>query len=114
MCYFTGNLTKYVVRWRKKNGVADLEKAVHYLDKLIMLYQTDRRSWANRATAPVLLPEKFYLWCREQQLSAEEQAVVELACVYHSLADLYRLHARLLALLATARQNQPGAAGSMP
>lgn len=33
--YFEGQITKYVSRWRKKNGVQDLEKAQHFLDKLI-------------------------------------------------------------------------------
>lgn len=31
--YLLGNATKYVSRWRKKNGVEDLEKALHYIDK---------------------------------------------------------------------------------
>lgn len=30
-----GNVVKYVSRWRVKGGVADLEKARHYLDLLI-------------------------------------------------------------------------------
>lgn len=30
-----GNVIKYVSRWRKKNGVADLKKARHMLDVLI-------------------------------------------------------------------------------
>ena len=33
--YFEGNIIKYVSRWRHKGGVQDLEKARHYLDKLI-------------------------------------------------------------------------------
>ncbi len=33
--FFEGNIIKYVTRWRDKGGVADLEKARHYLDKLI-------------------------------------------------------------------------------
>lgn len=33
--YFQGQITKYVSRWRKKNGIADLEKAKHFLDKYI-------------------------------------------------------------------------------
>jgi hypothetical protein len=32
-----GNVIKYVSRWRKKNGIADLEKAKHYIDLLIEL-----------------------------------------------------------------------------
>lgn len=31
--YLIGNATKYVSRWRKKNGVQDLKKALHYIDK---------------------------------------------------------------------------------
>lgn len=35
--YFEGNCVKYVSRWRDKGGVADLRKAIHYLEKLIEL-----------------------------------------------------------------------------
>ena len=35
--YFEGNVIKYISRWRKKNGLADLEKAKHYIDLLIEL-----------------------------------------------------------------------------
>lgn len=35
--YLEGNAIKYLVRWRKKNGLADLEKARHYIDILIQL-----------------------------------------------------------------------------
>lgn len=31
----TGNVIKYICRWKKKNGVQDLEKAKQYLDHLI-------------------------------------------------------------------------------
>jgi hypothetical protein len=37
MGYFEGNVVKYVSRWRKKNGMADLEKAKHYIELLIEL-----------------------------------------------------------------------------
>lgn len=39
--YFEGNIIKYVTRWRGKNGVEDLKKARHYLDKLIELYDEE-------------------------------------------------------------------------
>lgn len=32
-----GNVLKYITRWRNKNGIADLEKAKHYLELLIEL-----------------------------------------------------------------------------
>ena len=33
--FFEGNVIKYVTRWRDKGGIADLEKAKHYLEMLI-------------------------------------------------------------------------------
>lgn len=33
--YLEGNIVKYVSRWKDKGGRQDLEKARHYLDKLI-------------------------------------------------------------------------------
>ena len=35
--YFEGNVIKYVTRWRAKGGIADLQKAKHYIDLLIEL-----------------------------------------------------------------------------
>jgi hypothetical protein len=35
--YFQGQITKYVMRWRKKNGIEDLKKAAHFLEKYIEL-----------------------------------------------------------------------------
>lgn len=33
--FLEGNAVKYLARWRDKNGIEDLKKARHYLDKLI-------------------------------------------------------------------------------
>lgn len=33
--YMEGNVIKYVVRYKDKGGIADLEKAMHYLQMLI-------------------------------------------------------------------------------
>ena len=33
--YFQGQITKYVTRWKKKNGLDDLLKAQHFLQKYI-------------------------------------------------------------------------------
>lgn len=37
----TGNAIKYICRWKRKNGVEDLEKAMWYLSHLIE-YLTDK------------------------------------------------------------------------
>lgn len=33
--FLEGNAVKYLSRWRDKNGIEDLKKARHYIDKLI-------------------------------------------------------------------------------
>lgn len=42
--YFEGNVIKYVSRWRVKNGLADLEKARHYIELLIELEARGRKA----------------------------------------------------------------------
>ena len=37
--YIEGRCIEYLLRWRDKNGVQDLEKVKHYLDLLIELYE---------------------------------------------------------------------------
>src|SRR5699024_4567806 len=39
--YYTGNVIKYVCRWKKKNGLEDLKKARQYLDWLIDMEDPD-------------------------------------------------------------------------
>lgn len=46
--YLEGCATKYVLRWRQKNGLQDLEKARHYVEKLISL-RNEPTGWYNSA-----------------------------------------------------------------
>ena len=40
--YFQGQITKYVTRWKKKNGLDDLLKAQHFLQKYIETAQLEK------------------------------------------------------------------------
>lgn len=40
MGFLEGNIVKYVTRYKKKGGLQDLQKARHYLDKLISIQPT--------------------------------------------------------------------------
>jgi hypothetical protein len=33
--YLEGNIVKYTTRWRRKGGIDDLRKVIHYAEKLI-------------------------------------------------------------------------------
>lgn len=37
--YFSGNIIKYVARHKEKNGIEDLKKALHYLQKYIQIIE---------------------------------------------------------------------------
>jgi hypothetical protein len=45
--FLEGNIVKYVTRFRKKNGLQDLEKAQHYLQKLIEVENERLRRASN-------------------------------------------------------------------
>ena len=39
--YWRGNVVKYVLRCKEKNGIEDLKKAIHYLEYAIENYEED-------------------------------------------------------------------------
>lgn len=47
--YLEAQVIKYVSRWRKKNGFQDLEKARHFLDKLIEYEQAKAKQRVSPA-----------------------------------------------------------------
>lgn len=57
--WFVGNVSKYLFRYRRKNGVEDLKKARHYLDKLIELEEADD---ARRQGLKVTQPAQVKKW----------------------------------------------------
>jgi hypothetical protein len=44
--YIPGNVIKYVCRYKEKNGIQDLKKAIHYLEILIE-HETGRKNQAG-------------------------------------------------------------------
>lgn len=50
--YLEGNIIKYVTRYKEKNGMRDLEKAKHYLDKLIEVNQTPQPKACTSCISP--------------------------------------------------------------
>ena len=51
--YFEGSAIKYITRWRSKGGVADLQKAIHFLEKLIELQvPVERESPKSNSVSP--------------------------------------------------------------
>lgn len=47
MNYYVANSTKYVMRWRDKNGQQDLKKAKHYVIKMMELEEAGKISYSQ-------------------------------------------------------------------
>lgn len=45
--YATGNVLKYMSRWKKKNGLEDLKKARWYLNHLIEFLELEKENETN-------------------------------------------------------------------
>ena len=42
--FYEGNALKYLIRYREKNGVEDLKKSIHYIEKMIEDYDSTTSS----------------------------------------------------------------------
>lgn len=82
--YFSGNSTKYVTRWRKKNGIDDLRKALHYLAKMEEVVASPP---VRKLSYEETLREvgKF---CEANQLSYLERAYIVWLCTWRVKEDL--------------------------
>ena len=50
--YCEGNIVKYVSRWKSKNGVEDLKKAMHYLQVLIHFVEEEVKRARTKLPRP--------------------------------------------------------------
>jgi hypothetical protein len=85
--YLLGCASKYVSRWREKNGLEDLKKAIHYLDKaeerLVgrhgpITYAARHRSWRGW--------QAYALRYAQQLRNTECEAVLAMCAGDYSLA----------------------------
>ena len=104
MGYLEGNITKYMTRWRKKDGVKDLLKALHYLNKLIEVYAI---YGSARMQSHERVMEEVAKFTIANELNAREQEFIEILCVYEALEELYEARSLLGAMMEQAN-DRPG------
>lgn len=107
MGYLEGCATKYVSRWRKKGGVQDLKKALHYLNKLeecaVRAEQIMRRL---SRTATLGAVAQFV---EANELGDLERAFVDRLCTWSTVRELVEARALLMQLLSEAEGFVPDA-----
>lgn len=114
--FLDGNVVKYVARWRKKNGVADLRKAAHYLDKLMehVAHGTILRPQirgSHRATHPLMVGGYIAAFARDNELPAPETAIITSVCTWSERAALIAARTKLEELMS---QGVSGSSTSAP
>ena len=103
--YFVGNTTKYVCRWRKKNGLNDIKKALHYLNKLMELSPTP----AARHLSYKEIVTEVGRFSDANKFSDLERAYVRGLCTWQTKEDLMAAREILFLLMDEAEALEKGA-----
>jgi len=88
--YLESSISKYVVRWRKKNGVQDLLKAKHYTQKLIDLFLVGRIEPISSVDA-LDRSSNFLRFVRANSLIWTEEEIVRRLATWQDTYDLQRV-----------------------
>jgi hypothetical protein len=111
--YLEGQASRYVFRWRKKNGIEDLQKARHFLLKIIEVHL--RQKVKETPRVPL---ENTVLFVQANRMHPIDGAIFSMILTWQSLQDVQRCIEqvdKLLAAAETERQlaqsttQQPGA-----
>lgn len=85
--YFEGQISKYTTRHRKKNGLVDLDKAIHLTQKLIELAKAGKRPQHNGC----VLYSRVSEYAEANDLETSEMNVVSLCTRWRSVRHLQEL-----------------------
>lgn len=106
--YLEAQITKYVTRWKKKHGAQDVEKSIHYLEKLQAsiesgLLPLPTPTLTSASSPRIVPPVQFDEFVAENGIGDIEKTVFTLLLTYTSLDELHRVGVLLQHLLAAAR-----------
>lgn len=109
MGYLDGCATKYIARHRKKNGQEDLQKALHYVNKLI------EASRANKVVGILVdRGEAVNRFALINDLTSAERRVIYCLVHWESEADLLEARDMLLQLMDIADPLSQDAPAAQP
>jgi len=101
MGYFEAQITKYITRWKKKNGVQDVEKSIHYHEKLTELLENKVLDLPYSREPKFL--EEFKI---SNELYSVEYTIFYLLLTYTSMDELFRVGILLQHLLEMAKEKE--------
>jgi len=101
--YHMGNATKYLVRWKDKNGVEDLKKARHYVVKTKELVDAGHTNPVTGKAAKAAVAR----FLDEHRLSGLPEAVIMDMVLRWENPNALRIAAEMLALMITEEGGTP-------
>ena len=108
--YLEAAASKYVARWRKKAGVQDLEKAIHYLEKRIESVSLHIGSMKGGLYLPLMFGE----FTSDNDCTVEEAAILYLIMHWTKVSELQTAIARIHILIQQAQEEEAQAAEPGP
>lgn len=106
--YFEGQITKYVARWRKKNGPMDLEKADHFLQKLLEVSEGETLIRNPALLDHPLQGSVFYgKFAEDNQLTPTETEIIWRVATWRTRADLGPIRTLLLKMIDAPERYHP-------
>jgi hypothetical protein len=106
--YLEGCATKYVTRWRNKDGVKDLQKALHFVKKL-----AERRQDAPQVDIAVRIPEvprqAINKFLDANHLTGDEADIISHLLTWQSTATLHLVAGRIQQLINSNTPTDDGA-----
>lgn len=103
VCYLVGNATKYLTRFRKKNGLQDLQKALHYVEKLLEKCAGDVRTQGDVSDQEL---QQFF---EDNQIGLTEREPIRLLLTWTEYEHLRAAKAWVEAMIAEYDGSAPGA-----
>lgn len=100
--FMEGNIAKYVLRWRKKNGVQDLEKALDYIDKKIDAIRFGAPSFRETWPQQKLLKQMLF----DNEVPTAEAEIIEMILHWRTMYSLYEVQNRINELMKEASNNE--------
>lgn len=97
--YMEGQITKYVSRWTKKNGMQDLQKAEHFLRKLLELENAGRVAPIQAGLSDA---DNIFKFCSANGLSYAESMIISAVATWRDRSDLLFAH-RALSFMVSER-----------
>ena len=98
--YLEGCATKYPSRWRKKNGVEDVEKGIHFVDKILACVEEFGYGPTGHASSDDL----FRFFDENNIADGDEITAITLICQWTNVAHLEQARIHLERLLEKAKQ----------